>query len=154
MTLFRRLPFFLLFVAVEVGSAGEIAVLSSPEFHHPPSVSRVREVVREIATEFSLRQDAVPNMVVMFVTRAEAKVQRLPTTGNVVADRMSNEDGILYHIWIIDDPTDTAVVHAIADVLGHEAQTHRSAAELAATARRVCKRLKAKISIAEMREEP
>ena len=139
-------------VATQPAYGGDIAVLSSPEFRNPPTVARVRSIVQEVVSEFHISDEALPNMIVVFVNRNGADVQRLPKA-HTVSDRFIRDGAVLYQVWIIDDPSERAVVDAIVYIAEHEAGARRSSAELSAMIHRICTRLKMVVSAADLQQK-
>lgn len=137
--------------AIQSAHGGDVAVLSSPEFRHPPTIARVRAIVQEVRTEFHISDEALPNMIVVFVSRSEADVQRLPKA-HTVSDRFTRDGAVLYQVWIIDDPSEAAVVDAIVYIAEHEAGSRRSSADLANITHRICTRLRSVVNAIDLRQ--
>ena len=133
----------------ELAIGADIAVVASARIRAVPSTERVKALIREIAAEFRLPDARVPNIVVICLSREEARAQRLPPGARTVADRIDYDGVLLYHIWIVDDVTDFVVAEAIATAIARESAARPGAAEIRATARRVCQRLKYKIDVKE-----
>ena len=151
--MFLRILGFLAFSFITTAAyTVDLAVLSSREFRHPPTTAHVRAVVQEVLREFQISDKGLPNLCVVFLTRSEADVQRLPK-GHTIADRITRDGTVFYQIWIIDDATDAAVVDAVVTIVEHEVGSKHSPAELATITRRICTRMNSQVSVSDYREE-
>ena len=146
----------LLIVAVSVAENAprsirrSITVVSSQEAKGHVEADRLAECIWLLMRDQGLQREALPPILVVHVSKAEAEALGIGKRASVHFDKAERASQDFYQVWLVDHATLTESALAFQTVLQHRFALQKSGTDQRLLADRVSRVVESKISVREL----